>query len=208
MRTPNALRRANARPGRGRRAATVARPRSWSRFAGLAVLWVGGLIMVIPFIWMVISSFKSAAEILSLPPTFFPKDPTLQNYREILTKHSFGRYLINSIVVTTASAASIVITSAVLGFAFAKIKFVGRDVIFAILSFIYNWDQLFWPLVLITSDQNKTVPLGIVDLSTQFGPIYDLTMAASTLTVVPILVVFFIFRRRFVEGMMMQGLKG
>jgi multiple sugar transport system permease protein len=297
MRLPNARRGANTRLGPPRQRAGVATPRSWSRFAGLAVLWVGGLLMVIPFVWMVISSFKSAAEILSLPPTFFPKDPTLQNYREILTKHSFGRYLMNSILVTTASAASIVITSAVLGFAFAKIKFVGREVIFAaflatmalpfevlaiplltifqsmgavdklwglvvpfmfdpfaiyicrqymaaipndyldaarveglgdfrifwhivlpmsrpaiaavaILSFIYNWDQLFWPLVLITSDQNKTVPLGIVDLSTQFGPIYDLTMAASTLTVVPILVVFFIFRRRFVEGMMMQGLKG
>jgi multiple sugar transport system permease protein len=297
MRVPNARGRASTLLGRRHQRAGVGTPGSWSRFAGLAVLWVGGLLMVIPFVWMVISSFKSAAEILSLPPTFFPKNPTLENYREILTKHSFGRYLLNSILVTTASAASIVISSAVLGFAFAKIKFVGREVIFAaflatmalpfevlaipllsifqsmgavdklwglvvpfmfdpfaiyicrqymaaipndyldaarveglgdfkifwhivlpmsrpaiaavaILSFIYNWDQLFWPLVLITSDQNKTVPLGIVDLSTQFGPIYDLTMAASTLTVVPILVVFFIFRRRFVEGMMMQGLKG
>jgi multiple sugar transport system permease protein len=78
----------------------------------------------------------------------------------------------------------------------------------AILSFLYNWDQLFWPLVLITSQQNATVPLGIVDLSTQFGPIYNLTMAASTITVVPTVVVFLIFRRQFVEGMMMQGLKG
>jgi multiple sugar transport system permease protein len=297
MRMPNARRLAGAQLSRPRQPAAVAAPRSWPRLAGLAVLWVGGLVMVIPFVWMLISSFKSAAEILSLPPSFFPKDPTLENYREILTKHNFGRYLINSILVTTASAASIVITSAVLGYAFAKIKFPGRDLLFAaflatmalpfevlaipllsifqsmgavdklwglvvpfmfdpfaificrqymaaipndyldaarveglgdfrifwhivlpmsrpaiaavaILSFIYNWDQLFWPLVLITSDHNKTVPLGIVDLSTQFGPIYDLTMAASTLTVVPILVVFFIFRRRFVEGMMMQGLKG
>jgi multiple sugar transport system permease protein len=63
-------------------------------------------------------------------------------------------------------------------------------------------------LVLITSQQIATVPLAIVDLSTQFGPIYNLTMAASTITVVPTVVVFFVFRRQFVEGMMMQGLKG
>jgi multiple sugar transport system permease protein len=61
---------------------------------------------------------------------------------------------------------------------------------------------------LISSDSNKTVPLAIVDLSTQFGPIYDLTMAASTLTIVPVLVVFFVFRRHFIQGMMMSGLKG
>ena len=272
-------------------------PRSWTRLVGLALLWVGGILMVIPFAWMAISSFKSAAEILSLPPTVFPKHPTLENYKEILGEHNFGRYLMNSVLVTTANAASIVTTAAVLGYVFAKIRFPGRDLLFAaflatmalpfevlaiplltmfksmgavdhlwglvvpfmldpfaiylcrqymasipndyldaarldglghfgifwyivlpmsrpaiaavaILSFLYNWDQLFWPLVLITSDQNKTVPLGIVDLSTQFGPIYDLTMAASTLTVVPILIVFFFFRRRFVEGMMMQGLKG
>jgi multiple sugar transport system permease protein len=78
----------------------------------------------------------------------------------------------------------------------------------AILSFLVNWDQLFWPLVLITSEANKTVPLGIIDLSTQFGPIFNLTMAASTLTIIPILIVFFIFRRKFIEGMMMQGIKG
>jgi ABC-type glycerol-3-phosphate transport system permease component len=260
------------------------------------VLWVGGLLMLVPFVWMVISSFKSAQEILSLPPTLLPKNPTLANYREIL-KGGFGRYMLNSVVVTTATTALIVITSAALGFAFAKIKFVGRDLIFAaflatmalpfevlaipllimfkrlgavdqewglvvpfmvdafaiyicrqymasipndyldaarvdglgdfrifwyiilpmsrpaiaavaILSFLYNWDQLFWPLVLITSQQNATVPLGIVDLSTQFGPIYNLTMAASTITVVPTVVVFLVFRRQFVEGMMMQGLKG
>ena len=271
-------------------------PRSWSRLGGLAVLWLGGLLMVVPFLWMVVSSFKSAQEILSLPPTLLPRDPTLENYRQIFNG-GFGRYMLNSVVVTSATTVSIVITSAALGFAFAKIQFIGRDLIFvaflatmalpfevlaipllitfqrlgavdqewglivpfmvdvfaiyicrqymaaipndyldaarldglgnfrifwhivlpmsrpavaavAILSFLYNWDQLFWPLVLITSQQNATVPLAIVDLSTQFGPIYNLTMAASTVTVVPTVVVFFVFRRQFVEGMMMQGLKG
>ena len=48
-------------------------PRSWSRLGGLAVLWLGGLLMVVPFLWMVVSSFKSAQEILSLPPTLLPR---------------------------------------------------------------------------------------------------------------------------------------
>jgi multiple sugar transport system permease protein len=279
-----------------RRLLGLATPRSWPRWGGLVLLWLGGLAMVVPFVWMVVCSFKSAEEILTLPPTFLPSDPTLENYREIF-RGGFGRYMLNSVAVTSATTASIVFTSAALGFVFAKIQFVGRDLIFAaflatmalpfevlaipllimfqplgavdkewglvlpfmvdvfaificrqymasipndyldaarmdglgdfgifwyivlpmsrpaiaavaILSFLYNWDQLFWPLVLITSQQNATVPLGIIDLSTQFGPIYNLTMAASTITVLPTLLVFFVFRRQFVEGMMMQGLKG
>lgn len=260
------------------------------------MLWVGGILMVVPFVWMITSSFKSAAGVLNMPPTFFPEHPTLGNYSQILSQ-GFGRYILNSVIVTGASTTAIVITATTLGFVFAKIRFVGRDLIFVaflatmaipfevlaipllmmfkdagavnkewglvvpfmvdafaificrqfmagipddyldaarvdglgdfrifwhiilpmsrtvisaviILSFLYNWDQLFWPLVLITSQQNSTVPLGIVDLSTQFGPIYNLTMAASTITVVPTVVVFFVFRRQFVEGMTMQGLKG
>ena len=296
MAIPSASRLEEARPWSRRRPRGLAIPHSWPRVGGLVVLWAGGLLMIVPFVWMVISSFKSAEEILNLPPTFLPRDPTLDNYRRILAG-GFGRYMLNSVVVTTATTASIVLTSAALGFVFAKIQFVGRDLIFAaflatmalpfevlaipllimfeplgavdqewglvvpfmvdvfavyicrqhmasipndyldaaridglgdfgifwrivlpmsrpaiaavaILSFLYNWDQLFWPLVLISSQENATVPLGIVDLSTQFGPIYNLTMAASTITVVPTVIVFFLFRRQFVEGMMMQGLKG
>jgi ABC-type glycerol-3-phosphate transport system permease component len=78
----------------------------------------------------------------------------------------------------------------------------------AILSFLYNWDQLFWPLVSIASDAHRTVPLGIVALSTQFGPAYDLTMAASTLTILPVVVVFLLLRRHFISGMALSGLAG
>ncbi len=264
---------------------------------GHVLLSLGGILMVVPFIWMVLNAFKPASEILSKPPTFLPNTPTFENFTGLLTSYSFPQYILNSVVVTACITICVVLTSALLGFVFAKIRFAGRNVIFvaflatmalpfevlaiplllmartvgavdqlwglivpftvdafaificrqymsaipddyldagrvdglsqfglfrhivlpmslpaiaavAILSFLYNWDQLFWPLVLITSDANKTVPLGIVDLSTQFGPIYDLTMAASTLTIVPVLLVFLVFRRHFIQGMMMSGLKG
>ena len=267
------------------------------RTLGLALLWLGGILMVVPFIWMVLNAFKPASEILSKPPTFLPNAPTLDNFTGLLTSYSFLQYILNSIVVTGCITVCVVATSSLLGFVFAKLRFIGRDVIFVaflatmalpfevlaiplllmaravgavdqlwglvlpftidvfaificrqymsaipddyldagrvdglspfglfryivlpmsrpaiaaitILSFLYNWDQLFWPLVLVSSDANKTVPLGIVDLSTQFGPIYDLTMAASTLTIVPVLFVFLVFRRHFIQGMMMSGLKG
>lgn len=78
----------------------------------------------------------------------------------------------------------------------------------AILSFLYHWDSVFWPLILINTNINKTVPLGIILLSTQWGSIYDLTMAASTLTVLPVLIVFLVFRRQFIQGFVLSGLKG
>jgi multiple sugar transport system permease protein len=286
-----------AQPKRPPRLTRAKLARVTSRTAGHGLLWFGGFVMIVPFVWMILNAFKTASEILRKPPTFFPSAPTLENFDELLGQLHFLQYIANSLIVTGLITSSVVATSALLGYVFAKVKFAGRDLIFvaflatmalpfevlaiplllmarsvgavdqlwglvvpftvdvfgiyicrqymiaipddyldagrvdglghfglfrrivlpmskpalaavAILSFLYNWDQLFWPLVLISSDSNKTVPLAIVDLSTQFGPIYDLTMAASTLTIVPVLVVFFVFRRHFIQGMMMSGLKG
>jgi multiple sugar transport system permease protein len=269
----------------------------WAGRVGTAILCLGGVIMLIPFLWMVLSSFKPLIEIMSPHVQLVPKSASLDNYTKLFDKYAFPQYILNSLIVTSSICLSITTTSVLLGFVFAKAKFRGRNFIFlmflatmalpfeiiavplllefqtfngldslptliipfmvdafpiflcrqfistipndyldaarvdgandlevlwhiivpmirpaiaavAILSFLYNWDQLFWPLVSITSDTNKTVPLGIVALSTQFGPAYDLTMAASTLTILPIVVVFLLLRRHFISGMALSGLGG
>lgn len=78
----------------------------------------------------------------------------------------------------------------------------------AIFSFVYIWDQLIWPVVVISSDARKTLPLGIALLSTESGARFDLVLAAGVLAVVPPLVVFLIFQRRIVRGVILAGLKG
>lgn len=78
----------------------------------------------------------------------------------------------------------------------------------AIFSFVYYWDQLIWPVIAISSDAMKTLPLGIALLATERGARFDLAMAAGLIAVIPPLIVFLIFQRRIVKGVMLAGLKG
>lgn len=78
----------------------------------------------------------------------------------------------------------------------------------AIFSFVYIWDQLLWPIVIIASDSRKTLPMGVAQLSSESGARFDLVLAAGTLTLLPPLIVFFLFQRKIVQGVTMAGLKG
>ena len=66
------------------------------------LLAIGALIMVFPFIWMILSSLKTAAEVNSIPPTFFPANATFENYTYALEKAPFLIYFRNSVIVTIA----------------------------------------------------------------------------------------------------------
>ncbi len=63
-------------------------------------LILGAVIMVFPFFWMILSSLKTAAEVNTSPPTFWPNSPTWENYLYAFQEAPFGRYFLNSIVVT------------------------------------------------------------------------------------------------------------
>lgn len=78
----------------------------------------------------------------------------------------------------------------------------------AIFSFVYIWDQLLWPIVIISSDSRKTLPIGVSQLSSESGARFDLVLAAGTLAILPPLIVFFLFQRKIVQGVTMAGLKG
>ncbi|HID11492.1 MAG TPA: carbohydrate ABC transporter permease [Candidatus Latescibacteria bacterium] len=89
----------------------------------------GGVFMVLPFIWMFSTSFKPTDEILSWPPRLLPRSWTLEHYRELF-EWPFGRFFLNSLLVATLSTLSILATSSLAGFVFAKYKFFGRNLIF------------------------------------------------------------------------------
>ncbi len=91
------------------------------------------LLQFIPFIWALSASFKNAAEIqtsLSFPPKFIPDSPTLQNYIDIFTIVPFGTWYINSFIVGITTTVLTLFFSATSGYAFARIPFPGRDIIF------------------------------------------------------------------------------
>lgn len=98
-----------------------------------AILILVGILMVLPFVWMFVTSIKPSIEVLSWPPSFIPKSPTLENYKEVFDTAPFLRYLWNTFLISTISALSILFTSSLSGFIFAKYRFAGRSFLFLVL---------------------------------------------------------------------------
>jgi multiple sugar transport system permease protein len=99
----------------------------------LAVLTVGALAMVLPFVYMVSTSLKPDRLVLEVPPRFLPSHPTTANYTGAWTSNDFGRYFVNSLVVAIATTVLTVLLASMMAFAFARFRFPGRRVLFSLL---------------------------------------------------------------------------
>jgi multiple sugar transport system permease protein len=115
----------------GTRRHGVARYRA-SRGLLYVVLIVFGLVAALPFVWMFLSSFKSAAEIRQIPPTFWPQEGTLDNYRTILNDPELPLALFyrNSAFIAIMNTIATLFTGSILGYIFAKFQFRGRQALF------------------------------------------------------------------------------
>jgi len=116
------------------------------------LLIVGAIFMLLPLFWCVSSSFKVSGEIFNYPPTLFPKQPTLDNYKELFSKFPYGRWYVNSILVTTLLTILSVFFCSLAGFAFAKYRFVLRKPLFAVVlaALIVPFQVILIPLYVIT----------------------------------------------------------
>jgi multiple sugar transport system permease protein len=145
----------------------------------MGLLWlllaVGAVPMLLPFYWMVITSFKPAEEILHLPVTWWPAAPTLKHWLDAFRTANFGRYFLNSVFLSGTITAANLLTSAMAGYLFAKFKFPGREMLFVfVLSGImipfyvpliplydlmvkFNWDNTYWAVII----PSLYTPLGI-----------------------------------------------
>jgi multiple sugar transport system permease protein len=266
----------------------------WSILA-YVLLASGAVIMVFPFLWMLVSSFKDAREVLS--PGFWPREFTLTNYIEVLTRTAFPRWFMNSMIVAVINTVSVLFLCSLVGYVLATMRFPGKQFVFlAILStlmvptemlvipwfvmsaqfgwvdtywgllfpglipgfgvflmrqffqtlprdlfdagridgvsefglflriglplvgpglaalgifaFIGNWNAFLWPLIVVQSAAMRTVPVGIALFSGEAGAAWHLIMATSAMAIVPVLVVFVIFQRQIIEGVVLSGVKG
>ncbi|NQT46199.1 MAG: carbohydrate ABC transporter permease [Candidatus Omnitrophica bacterium] len=261
-----------------------------------AFLIIGVVIMVVPYVWMLVTSFKPQAEIQSYPPSFIVKNPTIEPYRDLFTLIPMARYLFNSIFVATAVTLGNLFFCSLAGYAFAKHRFFGRDKLFfliiaslmlpwqvnlipgfvlikkfgwlnsynaliipklagafgiflcrqfiisvpsdlidaakidgcgefkiyrliilplikpvlatlAIFTFMQQWCDFIWPLIVIHSSDMRTVPLALSVLSGQFSTNFGMVMAGAVVATLPMLVVFIAFQKYFMKGIAMTGLK-
>lgn len=262
-----------------------------------AILILGALFTLLPFIWMISSSLKTPAEIVKIPPQLFPSVPQFINYATAWATAPFGRYLINTIIVTVCTTAGVLVTTVLAAFAFSRLKFPGKNLVFslflatlmipgemlivtnfititklgwidtyramiipwisnvfyiylltqffmqipeslylaakvdncsdfkymmkimvpmnkspittiAILNIIGSWNSFVWPLLVTNQDEMRVLSNGLIRFQTEAGSSYELIMAASSILVMPIIIVYLFMRKYVIEGVTQSGIKG
>ena len=283
------------------RAESTLKPRrhwrwSWSGIIAQIILWVGVVVMIFPFVWMVLSAFKQPDEIIAYPPIWIPRDPSLDLLRRIWTEIDFGQYFANSLLQATSVTLIVLLTSAFVGYVLAKFEFWGRNAVFlmvlstmmipwpvllipqyliasrlhlinnmwaliipgfyssfgiflmrqfmhsipdelldaaridgasepgifvkivlpltgpalaalGIFTFMWNWDSFIWPLVVISSQKLYTLPLGLATFTNQYWTDYAAVNAGAFISVIPVLIVFLLLQRYFIQGIALTGMK-
>ncbi len=101
---------------------------SFSVLAAYILLSLGAVVMVVPFIWMILTSLKPAPELVQF--AFLPRNPTLDNYVAVLTTSSFGRWYFNSLLVAIISTTSVAFFDSLVGYTLNKFDFPGKNLIF------------------------------------------------------------------------------
>ena len=143
----------------------------WSR-AGLHLfLGITSFLMVAPFLWVFLTSFKQSAEIVTETPRLLPMLWTMENYLKLPKVAPFVRFFLNSIIVSGVSTIFIALSSAACGYVFAKYRFWGRDFLFFLVistiliplqTYIVPLYLLTWKLGWINSYQGLIFPLIIM----------------------------------------------
>lgn len=261
-----------------------------------AILTILGVIAALPFVWMILASFKTEAEIRQIPPTFWPQDASLDNYRTILQDPELPLLLFyrNSAFVAVLNVIATLFTGSVLGYVFAKFTFRWRQPLFwfilatmmipaqvtmlpaylillqldllnnlwglivpsfidafavfvmrqfivsipndeilsarvdgasewriyrsivlpqlraplatlGMLTFMFHWNAYLWPLIVLTEQDKRTLPIILTWFSDQHSSQENLVMAASVLIVVPVLIVFALSQKWIVRGLTLTG---
>ena len=97
-------------------------------------LLAGAFVAILPMLWMVSASLMPTGQATSYPPRLFPRSLTLEHYRSVFTGLNMGRYLVNSAAIAFTTTAISLIINSMAGYAFAKLRFRGRDRLFRLLS--------------------------------------------------------------------------
>jgi multiple sugar transport system permease protein len=98
-----------------------------------AILIAGAVAMLLPFAWMISTSLKPADQLFTVPPTWIPHPLQWDTYFKAMSAGNFGRYALNSLILAVASMCTNVLLSALAGYAFARLRFRGRDVLFLLV---------------------------------------------------------------------------
>jgi multiple sugar transport system permease protein len=264
---------------------------------GYAVLTLLAAVALIPFLWTLSTSLKSIDEVFVYPPQWLPSTLRWSNYSNLWHQLPMGRWIWNSSYIAVCAVAGKLILSSTAAFAFARLRFPGRDLLFyiflgalmipwevtlipgfvlmrqlgwidthlaiivpslgdvfgifllrqafmsipseledaarmdgashfmvyrrvilplsrpalavvAVLGFMNVWNSFLWPLIMLNSTNNYTLPVGLQLLNSEHSTQWTLLMAGDMIALVPILLVYIAAQKYFVRGITLTGLKG
>lgn len=258
------------------------------------VLIFGSMLMILPFIWMILTSLKTFSEAIRIPVTILPEKFIWSNYSTALTSLPFAKLFLNTIVMMVARVLFAIVFSSMAGYAFAKLEFPGKKILFAVVvaqlmlpaqmfiipqynmmaslgwlntvkalifpgivsafgvfflrqfylglpdeiaeaarldgcnqwqvfykvmlpltktplvalgifTAIFAWSDLMWPLIVNMSMDKMTLASGLASLSGQFMTDYPVMMAGAFIAMWPMMIIYLIFQKQFVEGIALTG---
>lgn len=269
-----------------------------SVFAGHAALLLLSCVALLPFAWMVGTSLKPEAQVFAPGLEIIPRTFVWQNYPVALAYIPFGLYALNTLMIASAAALAVVISSSLTAYSFARLRWPGRDVVFfvllatlmlphqvtmlpvfvifkklgwiggfrplivpamfgsaffifllrqffmtiprelsdaakidgasefgiwrmvmlplskpalttvALFTFMGAWNDFLGPLMYLNDDRTYTLSLGLQQFVTQHGAQWNLLMAASVVMTAPIILLWFLGQKTFVQGVTLTGVKG
>jgi len=269
-----------------------------SRMLIYALLILGTVVFVLPFLWMVSTALKTSQEVFTFPPTFWPSSLQWQNFIEGWTVLPFSQFLANTVLITTLAVLGNMVSCILPAYAFARLEARGQRVAFALMlatmmipvevtlvpmfivfsrlnmvntfwplilpawfgyaffifllrqffltipreydeaakidgagyfrtlwsvvlpqakpaiatvaifAFVGNWNNLLAPLIYLRSQEKFTLVLGLQLFQGQYQTFYNQMMAVALITLLPILIVFLLAQRTFIEGASISGLGG
>jgi multiple sugar transport system permease protein len=274
----------------------VMRPASDRAIVHILLIVISAL-MVVPFVWMVLTAFKTMSEATAIPVQILPSRLRWENFTDLFSSFNFGTMYLNTVLSTVLRVTAQVTFCAMAGYAFARLRFPGRDIIFAailsvmmippvlyiipkfllmaelgwvntmqgyivpgftsafgtfllrqffkslpnelaeaakidgsgpfrtffwimlplakpglvafgIFSTLWSWNELLWPLIILNSPDKITLSVGLATMEGEYVSNYPVMMAGALLAVLPMVALFFVLQRQFIEGIALTGSKG
>lgn len=276
--------------------------RFFSRGILYLILIAGAIVFIFPFFWMISNSLMTLGE--TIVRQLVPKVPQWVNYKEAWEQANFSKYFVNSVLVTLGTLAGLLFTSILAGYAFGRIDFKGKNILFGIFlatmmipesvtlipnymlirgtiiplpggtwintywaltvpfmanafsifllrqffaqipkelwdaaridgcdhgrflvqivmpiskapimtvllfGFTSSWNAFQWPLLVTTRDTWRPLMVGLYGFVQEAGPNTHWLMAGAVITIIPILIVYFLTQKQFTQGIATTGLKG
>ncbi|MCI8476938.1 MAG: carbohydrate ABC transporter permease [Oscillospiraceae bacterium] len=274
--------------------ASLGRTKALTTFLTYAALIIGAIIMIFPFVWMILTSSKTVPESILIPPTIFPKQIMLDNFKNVMANLPFVNLYINTALMVFFRVICAVVFSSMAGYAFAKLQFKGKNILFGIVlvqmslpsqifiipqyqmiakmglantifalvfpglvsafgtfflrqtymgipneigeaayldgcnqwqtftkvmfpltgtsvaaltifTAVFAYGDLMWPQVVNSDVKMMTLSAGLANLRGQFTTNFPVMMAGSLLAMLPMVILYLIFQRQFIEGIANTG---